>query len=542
MKEIRNLPILLFSVVFAINIVYCFGEIIDKAFFVKPITIEVIGSNDINGWSDIWITSSGNSVDFTGRLEVVENRGEFEYRKAADFGYSCDMIVSTGDNIGHRYIIRDYDLRNEKLVAYTTVRGGDMKVTFDGESFVMSTYSEVSGFSDINIEFNKLLYIYIYILKIIFGLVLLVIIYKIIEKSSNCGDEVVLYSTDGKRDPSVDIVRTMAAFLVTFVHSFLACKFYDYPRIGEIMMCMSFVNWISFDCIPLFMLITGYLCINRLDIKKTYKNFVSIYATYVCVVLISTVFSCFYQNQGFVIKDFLNDIISVDRAWYVTMYLGFLLLIPFINRIWRGLSKNEKQIFIISLTTITSLYTISNIPFPRYWVSLYPFTYYFIGVYIREFPLKFKTYQLFLMFLFVTGCQTVSSITGTVTTSVGNTSYYYSSLIVIVSAVLLFSLLIRIKVKNKWICKALELIGKNTLGIYLFGVLLVDNRIYPYFQAIYTTPPEFAKIQMIPVLINFSLSAILAILLSFIINKVTGLYRRKQSSDVSSPYHNKTCK
>ena len=99
-------------------------------------------------------------------------------------------------------------------------------------------------------------------------------------------------------------------------------------------------------------------------------------------------------------------------AWYIEMYLGLFILIPFLNILYNNIEEKKcKQVLIITLLCLTSVPPIVNVYdfrtiswwmnpassdafqkiFPYWWGNLYPITYYFIGCYLNEFGFKLRT-------------------------------------------------------------------------------------------------------------------------------------------------------
>ncbi len=74
-------------------------------------------------------------------------------------------------------------------------------------------------------------------------------------------------------------------------------------------------------------------------------------------------------------------------SWYVNMYIGLYIIIPFLNIIIKEISEN-KNTFIFAVLVLTCL---TAIPYCfDYWTIIYPINYYFIGTYIKSIVLKSK--------------------------------------------------------------------------------------------------------------------------------------------------------
>ena len=93
---------------------------------------------------------------------------------------------------------------------------------------------------------------------------------------------------------------------------------------------------------------------------------------------------------------------AISYAWYINMFIGLYILIPFLNKIVKSSSKKELQLFILVLLIISILPATwnnfseilgySNIfPLPNFWISIYPISYYIVGCYLKVHPVKLKT-------------------------------------------------------------------------------------------------------------------------------------------------------
>lgn len=85
------------------------------------------------------------------------------------------------------------------------------------------------------------------------------------------------YSTK-VRNINVDIIKCIAVFLVVSVHFCLNNGFYEMTISCPRMYVMVCIRTFSMMCVPLFLLITGFL-MNKKDINSLYNNFF-IYVNY----------------------------------------------------------------------------------------------------------------------------------------------------------------------------------------------------------------------------------------------------------------------
>ena len=113
----------------------------------------------------------------------------------------------------------------------------------------------------------------------------------------------------------------------------------------------------------------------------------------------------FYLKEDMTFTIFLKNLISYSGtrySWYIEMYIGLFILIPFFNIIINSLkSKREYQMILITLIVLIALPSILNIfkfdsiewwkkpsisnnyvkILPAWWTSIYPVLYYFLGAY-----------------------------------------------------------------------------------------------------------------------------------------------------------------
>lgn len=85
------------------------------------------------------------------------------------------------------------------------------------------------------------------------------------------------------------------------------------------------------------------------------------------------------------------------------MYLGLFLIIPFLNAAYSSLEteKNKKILIFVMLfmSTIPTIFNSRIKILPFWWENIYPVTYYFIGSYLREYPIKIKPVVNILLFI-----------------------------------------------------------------------------------------------------------------------------------------------
>ena len=226
------------------------------------------------------------------------------------------------------------------------------------------------------------------------------------------------------RNPAMDIIRTLAFLTVIGVHFFLNSGFYKYPVVGVRMYVMTLVRTFLMICVPLFMVLSGYL-MRKKQVGAEY--FMKIFQTLIIYVLASCVCVlvkiCLFDMEISAIKivEGFFEYSNAPYAWYIEMYIGLFLLAPFLNIAYNGLESRRKKLLLVMiavfLTAGPSLFNIfvpsidwflnplsSKDYFqivPDWWSGIYPIAYYLIGCYLSEYGLKIKTSYNIIAIIFV---------------------------------------------------------------------------------------------------------------------------------------------
>lgn len=201
------------------------------------------------------------------------------------------------------------------------------------------------------------------------------------------------------RDPALDVVRCTALLTVVTVHFFLNCGYYYSPVVGIRMYVMTVIRTASMICIPLFLLLSGYLLRNKKPSKEYYLTLLRTLGIYILASIACGLYRIFVLKTEMTFRDLASSFLTYQLAqygWYIEMYIGLFLLIPYLNILYHALgSQRSKQQLLITLLFLTAASGITNflkdLPFlPEWWDQIYPLTYYFIGCYLREYPLRLK--------------------------------------------------------------------------------------------------------------------------------------------------------
>ncbi len=312
-----------------------------------------------------------------------------------------------------------------------------------------------------------------------------------------------------RRNTALDITRIVAFLSVVGIHFFMNTDYYSYPMLGGRMLLMTVMRTPFTVCVPLFIMLTGYLMNKKTVSGKYYIGIVKTLVVYIVSSIACIIYKTVALNYDYTaVKAVFGilDFTAANYSWYIEMYIGLFLLIPFLNLTYNGLkSRNGKLALIITMCALTALPSIVNIynfttenwwktPYlsieyqkliPDFWTSFYPITYYFIGAYIRECPLKLKKIHNICLFL-------------TASVMFGLFNYYRSwggyfswgkytdwgSALTLVLSVLAFSFLTQINAQGLPTCskKALAYLSDLCLGAYLTSYIS-DGIVYRHLKS-----------------------------------------------------------
>lgn len=223
------------------------------------------------------------------------------------------------------------------------------------------------------------------------------------------------------RNPNMDLVRIVATFSLISLHFFAYTNFYQetIEKGDRYIMCMIGARVLFMECVPLFVILSGYLLSRKELSVSYYKGIVYTAVIYVIVSIICIMYRIGINKQALTFTAGVKMILNYSAAeysWYIEMYLGLFALIPFLNLIYHNLkTKRGKQALILTMLILCTLPSMCNIYaqgtkiVPAWWMGLWPVMYYFIGCYIREYPIKLPwIWNLAILGVALAGCAAFS--------------------------------------------------------------------------------------------------------------------------------------
>lgn len=349
-----------------------------------------------------------------------------------------------------------------------------------------------------------------------------------------------------KRNFGLDLIRVIAVFFVISVHFFQNTDFYTLPIKGKLPFILIFFRWLFFISVPLFLLLTGYLQSNKKLEKKYYKGIIRILISYFFISIIALLFRfCYLGQRGSRLEAIINifSFKTIPISWYIEMYIGLFLLIPFLNVLYKGIrSKKGKQWLILTLLIITSLSPVINFLkikgfyleiVPNWWNTIYPLTYYFIGCYIKQYQITISKCKGVFLLLGMTLLETIASYLY----CFQNTFSWdflggVNSIATVIIATTLFLLFYQIKTNKQILTKIITFLSEISLDIYLFS-WISDVLIYQNFTTI-RQEYLYAPIYILSSFLLASLFATIKRLLFTLLNKIISFLKPKYKKGISN--------
>ena len=344
------------------------------------------------------------------------------------------------------------------------------------------------------------------------------------------------------RSPNLDIIRIFALFCVVGVHFFVHTHFYAYPVNNISMYILTVLRSFFAICVPLFIILTGYLMKNKTLSANFYIGIVKTLCIYLLASFANYIYRVAVIKDGMSVLSMFTGILNFTTAeygWYVEMYIGLFLLIPFLNLIYNNLqSKSHKLALIITLVVLTSAPSVLNvwnfaslssfaIPsanthyinlIPDWWCGIYPVTYYFIGCWLREYGLgisgRRNAVLLAVSVIFWGLFNIYRSFPATFVAGPWIEWYGFPQ---ICNATLIFGLLLNIKAKSvpQKLHRPLKVLSDLTFGAYLMSWVF-DDFFYSFFGTMMSDMTSWLK--FMPVMI--ALTFVCSLAASFVLNAI----------------------
>lgn len=337
-----------------------------------------------------------------------------------------------------------------------------------------------------------------------------------------------------EREIGSDVIRALAIVCVVCGHFFsVNTPYNDASKEGFLMLIQgSLKGFFCYLGIPLFLMLTGYFNCKKEFSAQYYKGIKRILIPY--VVISVTTWLMLSENHS--IKELILGTLGyriIGYAWYVEMFIGLYLCIPFLNMIVKNVfaSGNKRTIIglfgvLVFMTSLPPLIDRGNYRMvPDYWQACFPVLLYFTGAYIRYFQPEIKrktvaTLAIVLIYLQhpISNWLYVNIVGGGIVNAFGP----YYAIPGYVAITLLFVLLYKVHIENFMLKSVITNISIVSYEMFLFSYLC-DRLIYPYVMEYYYTTQSDFTILFIPITLTV---LVLSYFLAFVYNKIVVLFEK----------------
>lgn len=315
------------------------------------------------------------------------------------------------------------------------------------------------------------------------------------------------------RVAGLDILRAMAIVCVIGGHYFINTDFNSTPFDSPLLFLLGMLQTFSLIGVPLFLMLTGYLNINKTDVNhKYYKGIWRVLIAYlVFSVLTIAVREVYFDEHKSLLKWTLEitSFNAISSAWYIEMWIGLFLLTPFLNRLWHSLeSKRVRQVLIVTLFSCASLPDFTNRYgvelLPEYWrAAAYPLLTFYLGCYLRSYQPKVKTIRLVTAITALCLFNPVATLVLAHGRPMMHLQGSPMGIVVIPLAVCVFLLLYRRDIGNRPLKSLVTRMSLVSLEMYL-AAYIFDRLVYPlWYEAAGGTQAELAPLY-VPIVLSLT--------------------------------------
>lgn len=249
--------------------------------------------------------------------------------------------------------------------------------------------------------------------------------------------------------------------------------------------------------VPLFLILTGYLNLNKVVNRHYYKAMAAVIFSYLFISVVTILFRIHFMGEHLSVIQWIlkiTDFSAINYAWYIEMWIGLFLLTPFLNILWKNIATKRHKLVLIgtfyllcALPDMFNRYGVHLVP--GYWEATYPIAFYFIGAFIREYQPRLRNIILIPLIL---GCCMINPLFNFI--FVKNHSMIQligdgNGVVGMPLASMVFLLFYQMEVPLKWLRKVLESISRVSLDMYLASYMF-DIAAYAYIKPYINLNPE----------------------------------------------------
>lgn len=282
-----------------------------------------------------------------------------------------------------------------------------------------------------------------------------------------------------ERYEGIELLRIVSMLMIIAIHILGKGGLFDSAKFGSIQnIVLVLIKSFAVASVNCYVLISGYfLAGKQFKCTRITRTVLQVLEYSVIIALI-----CFLTKSAPITsKNILFAICPIpmqDTYWFATQYVSLLLLSPILNRLIGALTRDQHRIIIVIFLILFCLVPTFTFIKKTFYSSgndiVWFCTLYLIASYLNKYEILSKKKNL--VFLFAGGGITsacyylVGLLTKSITGDVGdfaNSFFTYNSPFVLMTSLGLFGLFLGIRVKNPKVKSFINIVGKQTFGVYL---------------------------------------------------------------------------
>lgn len=290
-----------------------------------------------------------------------------------------------------------------------------------------------------------------------------------------------MQTTLKSRKTHLDFLKIIACFLVIVNHTNSVIFFSSEPSLEWFISLTYF--YLSKIAVPIFLMCSGTVLLDKQDTMK--KSFSRIFKIIMVIIIFSSLY--YFKINPFSISTLFNffkmiyKTTATNAFWYLYLYLGILLSLPFLQKMVINMKKTDYIYMIcISIIFLGTMPIITKImPELNYngYINLNLFTtafgLLFVGQYINKFFVYKKIYVILAIAIFIVSISI--SVSGTYYLYLRDSSNYlfFDNRWFITITAPAISLFYLVKCFYKKESKIITSLGKSTFGIFLLSDMFI---------------------------------------------------------------------
>ena len=143
-----------------------------------------------------------------------------------------------------------------------------------------------------------------------------------------------------KRKNYLDYLRILAILMVVFNHNAIYGFFLQFDTVGIKYIVSAGISILCKCGPPLFFMISGALLIGK---EESFRQILVHRVPRICIVLVAI--ALWMSREDFSIRLFFSRLLA-DSNWFLYAYLAFLLMLPFIRVMVKGMNKKMMWLFL----------------------------------------------------------------------------------------------------------------------------------------------------------------------------------------------------